>query len=127
LPKQSNQRSAAQDLSVTLNFKRKMFARQALQILRTDIPGLAAGLSFRDRWKSAWIIMTLTMVVDLDHLIANPIYDPNRCSIGFHPLHTYPAIFIYMILAMMNKTRLIGLGLLIYVAWDGFDCIWMVL
>ncbi len=71
--------------------------------------------------------MTLTIVVDLDHLIANPIYDPNRCSIGFHPLHTYPAIFIYMILAMMNKTRLIGLGLLIHVALDGFDCIWMFL
>lgn len=96
-------------------------------LLHFIIPGLAAGLSFRDRWKSAWIIMTLTMVVDLDHLIANPIYDPNRCSIGFHPLHTYPAIFIYMILAMMNKTRLIGLGLLIHVALDGFDCIWMVL
>ena len=29
----------------------------------------------------------LTMMVDLDHLIADPIFDPQRC-IGFHPLHS---------------------------------------
>ena len=37
------------------------------------------------------------MFVDLDHLLANPIYDPCRCSIGFHPLHNYFAIVIYLI------------------------------
>jgi hypothetical protein len=40
--------------------------------------------------------MALTIIVDLDHLLADPIYDPNRCSIGFHPLHSYPAIVIYL-------------------------------
>ena len=31
--------------------------------------------------------MLATMVVDLDHLLADPILDPQRCGIGFHPLH----------------------------------------
>ena len=69
--------------------------------------------------------MALTIIVDLDHLLANPIFDPNRCSIGYHPLHTYPAILGYMVLTALPKTRLIGLGLLIHMALDGVDCIWM--
>ena len=95
-------------------------------LLHFIVPGIAAGLSFRERWKSAWIIMALTIGVDLDHLIANPIYDPNRCSIGFHPLHTYPAVAVYLVLTAITKTRLIGLGLLIHMALDGIDCIWLV-
>ncbi len=89
-------------------------------------PGIVAGIAFRDRWKSAWLIMALTIIVDLDHLLANPIYDPNRCGIGFHPLHSYPAILIYLALTMIPKTRLIGLGLLIHIALDGVDCIGMI-
>ncbi len=89
-------------------------------------PGIVAGIAFRDRWKSAWLIMALTIIVDLDHLLANPIYDPNRCSSGFHPLHSYPAILIYLALTMIPKTRLIGLGLLIHIALDGVDCIGMI-
>ena len=94
-------------------------------LLHFIVPGITAGIAFRDRWKSAWLIMALTIVVDLDHLFADPIYDPNRCSIGFHPLHSYPAIVIYLVLTSITKTRLIGLGLLIHMALDGFDCIWM--
>lgn len=94
-------------------------------LLHFIVPGIVAGAAFRDRWKSAWLIMALTIVVDLDHLLANPIYDPNRCSIGFHPLHSFPAIVIYLVLTSITKTRLIGLGLLIHMALDGLDCIWM--
>jgi hypothetical protein len=53
---------------------------------------------FRNIWKKAWLIMLATMLVDLDHLFANPIFDPTRCSIGFHPLHSYPAIITYFLL-----------------------------
>lgn len=67
--------------------------------------------------------MALTMIVDLDHLLANPIYDPNRCSINFHPLHSYPAIFLYTIIATFPKSRLIGLGLLLHMGIDLTDCI----
>ena len=69
--------------------------------------------------------MVATMVVDVDHLLANPIYDPDRCSIGFHPLHTMPAVAVYALLAAWPKTRLVGVGLLIHMALDLTDCIWM--
>ena len=67
--------------------------------------------------------MVLTMVVDLDHLLANPIYDPNRCSINFHPLHSFPAIGLYLVMAVWPKSRVIGLGLLLHMGIDLTDCI----
>ena len=66
-----------------------------------------------------------TMIVDVDHLLADPIYDPGRCSIGFHPLHQYPVIGLYAVLAAWPKLRLVGIGLLIHMALDGVDCVWM--
>lgn len=66
--------------------------------------------------------MITTMLVDLDHLVAIPIYDPLRCSIGFHPLHQYFAILCYGLLFVFPKFRYIGLGLLIHMALDSFDC-----
>jgi len=70
-------------------------------------------------------MMLLAALVDLDHLLADPIYDPNRCGIGSHPLHSYLAIVVYVGLAAIPKTRLIGLGLVIHMALDWLDCIWM--
>jgi len=66
--------------------------------------------------------MIATMLVDLDHLLADPIYDPNRCSVGFHPLHSYIAIGIYAVFLAFPKSRLIALGLLIHMALDYLDC-----
>ena len=95
-------------------------------LLHFIVPGIVARFSFRDRWIRAWLIMALTIIVDLDHLLADPIYDPNRCSIGYHPLHSYPAILFYLVLTMIPKTRLIGLGLMIHMILDAVDCIWMI-
>ncbi len=95
-------------------------------MLHFIVPGIVAKFSFSQQWKRAWLIMALTIAVDLDHLIANPIYDPDRCSIGYHPLHTYPMLFVYLALALISNTRLIGLGLLIHMVLDGIDCIWMI-
>jgi hypothetical protein len=89
------------------------------------IPGLIAILFFKKRWRLSWLIMILTMAVDLDHLLANPMYDPNRCSINFHPLHSNPAILLYGVLTVFPKTRLIGLGLLLHMAIDLGDCYWI--
>ncbi len=69
--------------------------------------------------------MVLTLIVDLDHLLANPIFDPNRCSIGFHILHSYYAIGIYFILLFYKKTRIIATGLLFHMYTDFQDCLWM--
>ncbi|PLB18470.1 MAG: putative transmembrane protein [Flavobacteriaceae bacterium FS1-H7996/R] len=66
--------------------------------------------------------MILGMFIDLDHLLANPIFDPNRCSINFHPLHSYYAIGVYLLLFIPKKTRLIGLGLVIHIFADLVDC-----
>jgi hypothetical protein len=62
-----------------------------------------------------------TMVVDIDHLWANPIYDPDRCSIGFHLLHQPEFIALYLVLAMIPKMRLIGIGCLVHMALDGIE------
>jgi len=94
----------------------------ALHILA---PAAVARIGFSDRWKKAWTIMVATMAVDLDHLLAAPVFDPNRCSIGFHPLHTWPAMALYLLLAAVPKTRLVGLGLVIHMVLDGIDCLWM--
>ena len=89
------------------------------------IPGLIAILFFKKRWRLSWLIMVLTMAVDLDHLMANPVYDPNRCSINFHPLHSYIAILLYSLMTAFPKTRLIGLGLLLHMGIDLGDCFWI--
>ena len=69
--------------------------------------------------------MILTMLVDLDHFFANPIFDPNRCSIGFHPLHSWPPIGIYCLMFLHPFLRLASLGLLIHMFLDGMDCLWL--
>lgn len=67
--------------------------------------------------------MILGMLIDLDHLLATPIFSPNRCSINFHPLHSYYAIVLYCLLLIPQKTRLIGLGLTIHILADSVDCL----
>ena len=93
--------------------------------LHAAVPGAVAWLFFRPRWKWAWSVMLLTMLVDLDHLLAQPVFDPNRCSIGFHPLHRAPAIALYAGLALLRPTRPVGVGLVIHMILDGVDCAWM--
>ena len=86
------------------------------------VPAIVAGLWFRDDFWKSYLLMIATMVVDVDHLLATPIYDPLRCSIGFHPLHSFIAIFVYVALSFFTITRLIGLGLVIHMALDFIDC-----
>ncbi len=89
-------------------------------------PGLIAWIFFKKVWIKAWLIMIATMLVDLDHLFAYPVFDPDRCSIGFHPLHSYYAIAIYFIMAFFPKSRIIAVGLLIHMLTDFIDCQWMI-
>ena len=89
------------------------------------VPGVIAWIFFRQKWLRAWLIMSATMIVDIDHLLATPLFDPNRCSIGFHPLHSYIAITIYALMAFISKLRIIALGLLIHMVLDYLDCLSM--
>jgi Family of unknown function (DUF6122) len=94
-------------------------------ILHVLMPGVIAWLAYPTRWQWAWLVMLLTTIIDLDHLLATPIYDPHRCSIGFHPLHTWIAIAVYLGMLAFVKTRLIGSGLVIHIVLDALDCVWM--
>ena len=94
-------------------------------LLHVAVPGMVARLAFRDRWLKAWIVMLLAIAIDIDHLLAVPVFDPNRCSIGFHPLHSYPAIGAYVAMVLVPPLRLVGLGLLIHMALDLTDCVWI--
>ena len=89
-------------------------------------PGVLAWLFFRDQWKRAWLIMVLTMLVDLDHLWAYPeVFVPNRCSVGFHPLHSEWAIGAYVALLAVPQARIVAVGLLFHMFTDAQDCLWM--
>lgn len=90
--------------------------------LHFGLPVIVALWFFRPKWKRATIILWLTMLVDFDHLLATPFFDACRCSINFHPLHSYPAIGIYILLLFVPKYRLIAIGLLMHMATDQIDC-----
>ena len=91
-------------------------------MLHTLVPLVIALVFFRDQWQKAWLIMLATMLVDLDHLLADPIFAADRCSIGFHPLHTYTAITVYLLMTLWRPLRLVGIGLLIHMVVDASDC-----
>ena len=52
--------------------------------LHFGLPMIVAYFFFREKFWKAYFIFILSMLVDADHLLANPIFDPCRCSIGFH-------------------------------------------
>lgn len=90
--------------------------------LHLFLPVLIAGTFYRKRWLFASALMLATMLVDLDHLLATPVYDAQRCSIGFHPLHQLGLIALYAGLLVPASTRLVGLGLTLHMALDALDC-----
>jgi len=94
-------------------------------LLHFLVPAILVSIFFRKRWLLVYLMMMATMLVDLDHLLATPIYDPSRCSIGFHPLHRLTAIVVYILLSMVPKVpylRYLGLGLVIHMLLDSLDC-----
>jgi len=92
----------------------------ALHVL---IPLALSLLIYRKKWKIPFLWMMATMAVDLDHLFAEPIYDPGRCSINFHPLHQVYLFALYALLLFFPATRPAGIGLLSHMALDGSDCL----
>lgn len=88
-------------------------------------PGIIALVFFRTHWKKAWLIMIATMLVDVDHLLASPVFASNRCSINFHILHSYYAIGVYLFMLYFKKFRIIAIGLLFHMLTDFIDCLWM--
>jgi hypothetical protein len=86
-------------------------------------PLLIAFLFYRKKYLKVYAILLSTMLVDLDHLLAVPIFEPCRCSIGYHPLHSYVAIIIYSISLTNPKLRVAAIGLLFHMVTDKIDCL----
>ena len=96
--------------------------------LHLVFPFFIAFIFFRNEWKKVYLILLATMLVDLDHLFANPIFQSNRCSINFHFLHTYYAMLGYVVLLFFRKPfNIIGIGLLFHMLTDFIDCFIMYL
>ena len=94
--------------------------------LHLGFPFFIAYFFFKDDWRKVYFILLATMLVDLDHLLADPIYDANRCSINFHPLHSYYAMIVYGVLLFFRKPfRIMGIGLLLHMLTDYIDCLMM--
>lgn len=94
-------------------------------LLHALVPLAIARVFFRERWRRAWLWMLAGWLIDVDHLLADPIYAPGRCSIGFHPLHTPPAIAVYVLMLLPRRTRLLAIGLLVHIGLDAIDCMAM--
>jgi hypothetical protein len=94
--------------------------------LHFGAPLIIAVVYFKKDWKKTYLILLATMLVDLDHVLANPIFMADRCSINFHPLHTYFAMGIYAAMLLMKKPfNIIGIGLLFHMFTDYLDCLLM--
>ena len=73
------------------------------------------------QWVRLSLILLSTNLVDIDHLLADPIFDPDRLSVGFHYLHSYPAIAGYILLLAWPKARPVAVGLLVHMGVDLLD------
>ena len=64
-------------------------------------------------------------LIDVDHLLANPIYDPNRCSINFHPLHSWYTmpLWVFGLLFRNKLVRYFCLGVLLHLWLDWINCL----
>lgn len=89
------------------------------------VPIIVAVVFYNSKWKIVSIILLSAILIDLDHVLASPIFDANRCSINFHPLHSYYAIGLYLLLLIPKKTRIIAIGLCIHILADQVDCLFM--
>lgn len=61
-------------------------------------------------------------IMDIDHLLANPIYDPNRCSINFHPLHSWYSYPFYVAGLFLRKYKYFFAGIILHLLLDYIDC-----
>lgn len=99
-----------------------------LHLVFPGVVAFAAAPRFRYKWWKIYIVWLATMLIDLDHLLVDPIFDPQRCGVGFHPLHSQLPIIIYIIMILVPNfwVRVVGIGLLWHIVVDSLDCLTMI-
>jgi hypothetical protein len=87
------------------------------------VPRFFAKIFFKENGKEAFVIMLLTRLMDLEHLLASPIFDANRCSMGYHPLHTVYASIFYLarLFSPSGKLKAVSIGRLWHLSTDYID------
>ena len=83
----------------------------------------------RRRWTVVYLLLLSTMLIDVDHLLARPIFDPNRCSVGTHLLHSYPMVGLYVVMLFLPYERwgwpwwlrVLAVGLILHILTDWQD------
>lgn len=68
------------------------------------------------------ILVFASNLIDIDHLLANPIYDPNRCGINFHPLHSWYVFPFYILGGIFGKYKYLFWGIGMHLILDLIDC-----
>jgi len=90
-------------------------------------PFLIAWMIQRTQWKRFGSVMVASNAIDIDHLWAVPMFDPDRCSIGFHTFHGWEAAIVYLALLCVPRwwARAFGAGALWHLMVDTGDCVAM--
>ena len=88
------------------------------------VPFVFAWIVWRCDWKRFGAAMVGANIIDIDHLWAIPIFDPGRCSIGFHTFHGWEAGIVYLALLIVPRwwVRAFGAGALWHLLVDAGDC-----
>ena len=88
------------------------------------VPFLFGRVLWAKNWLQAGLVVASANLIDLDHLLADPMFDPDRCSIGFHPLHDWIAACVYCAMLLVPKrwVRAFAVGALWHLAVDLGDC-----
>lgn len=88
-------------------------------------PFVIAWAVYRTDWKRFGAVMIAANLIDIDHLWAVPIFDPDRCSIGFHTFHGWEAAVVYLGLLLIPRwwARAFGAGALWHLVVDYGDCV----
>lgn len=102
-------------------------------LLHFLVPLVLVLIFWRKEWLQRWLLLLCAFVIDLDHLLADPIYDPERCSIGFHPLHSGYAFVVYAALLVSSvrwpdtlwwvRGKMVMYGVVVHLILDAADCI----
>ncbi|MEP2736520.1 MAG: DUF6122 family protein [Erythrobacter sp.] len=92
-------------------------------------PFLIAAILWQARWKVAGFVIASANLIDLDHLLATPMFDPNRCSVGFHFLHGWEAAAVYALMLLIPRwyIRAFAIGAFWHLIVDYGDCRMMLL